>query len=254
MIKLKILFILIASILVSAALFGQKSVKDSSIFIPSLAINYSHHLAFGDIGQTYGNNHAVGTDITFKLVKQLVIGVGFEYYFSENVNNQDSYFANIKTDKGYVIDGNGKYAEIHLYQRGFNIQLFTGYQFDFWSSNPNSGPFIQAGIGLMQYYTQIKNTENTAPQVQGEYLKMYDRLSNGLSLTQFMGYRYMGDKNLANFYIGIELTQAWTKNRRSYNADLLADESLEHFDFLAAIKLGWIIPFYKKAPEQYYYY
>jgi len=254
MIKHRFIFLIFLFFILSFTAKSQKSVSDSAIFIPSLSINYSYHFASGDIGKTYGNNHAVGTDLTFKLKNQLVLGVGFEYYFSEEVKNQDSYFANIKTEKGFLIDGNGKYAEIFLYERGFNVQLFTGYQFNFWSINPNSGPFVQAGIGFMQYKTQIKNTENTAPQVQGEYVKMYDRLSNGLSLTQFVGYRYMGSKNLWNFYIGVELTQGWTKNRRTYNADLLEGESLNHFDFLTAIKLGWIIPFYKKAPEQYYYY
>ena len=254
MINQRFYFLLTAFILFNTAAKSQKSVADSSIFIPSLGITYSYDFASGSIGNTYGNNHAFGTELNFKLKNEFVVGLGFEYYFSENVNNQDLYFANIKTEKGYVIDGNGKYAEIFLYERGFNLQLFAGYQFNLWSKNPNSGPYIQAGIGLMQYQTQIKNTENTAPQVQGEYVKMYDRLSNGLSLTQFIGYRYMGSKNLTNFFIGLELTQGWTKNRRSYNADLPIDESLEHFDFLTAIKIGWIIPFYKKAPEQYYYY
>jgi len=254
MIKHRFFFFLISFLLFSFVAKSQKSVSDSSIFIPSLSIHYSYHLASGDIGKTYGNNHAVGTDFTVKLKNQFVLGLGFEYYFSEDVKNEDSYFANIKTEKGFVIDGNGQYAEMFLYERGFNIQLFTGYQFDFWSKNPNSGPFVQAGVGFMQYRTQIKNTENTAPQVQGEYVKMYDRLSNGLSTTQYFGYRYMGSRNLWNFYIGVELTQGWTKNRRTYNADLPESESLNHFDFLTAIKLGWIIPFYKKTPQDYYYY
>ncbi len=254
MIRHKTFFFIILFSLYSITAKSQKSVSDSSIFIPSISINYSYHFAAGDIGKAYGNNNAVGSDLTFKLVNQFVLGVGFEYYFSENVKNQDSYFSNIKTEKGFVIDGNGHYAEIYLYERGFNVQLFAGYQFNFWANNPNSGPFVQAGVGFMQYRTQIKNKQNTAPQVNGEYTKMYDRLSNGMSLTQFFGYRHMGNRNLGNFYFGIEFTQGFTKNRRTYNADFGVDDNLNHSDFLTAIKFGWIIPFYKKSLQNYYYY
>jgi len=246
-------FSLLLILFSSSIVKSQKSVRDSSITIPSISINYGYHFGFGDIGNTYGNNHAIGSDFTLKLKSQFILGFGGEYYFSENVKNQDSYFTNIKTDNGNIIDNGGLYSEIFLYQRGFNIQVFTGYQFSKWSPNVNSGPFIQVGAGIMQYRTQIHDQNNSAPQVKDEYRKLYDRLSNGFSVTQLLGYRHMGNNNIANFYLGIELTEAWTKNRRSYNADLDPNENLQHFDFLIGLKLGWMIPFYKRAPQEYYY-
>lgn len=254
MIRKFIYILTIAFSCISISSKAQVNHNDSSIFITSLGMHYSYHFAGADLKKTFGNFSAIGTDLTFKLKSQWIFGAGFEYYFSENIKNKDDYFSKIKNSKGYIIDNSGYYAEVFLYQRGYNIQLFGGYQFHKWSPNPNSGPFIQIGAGFMEQWVRIENPMKTAPQVQGEYAKMYDRLFNGFSTTQILGYRYMGKQNLRNFYIGIELTQAWTQNRRTYNADLNEEDLEPQFIFTSALKLGWIIPFYKKAPEQFYYY
>jgi hypothetical protein len=113
---------------------------------------------------------------------------------------------------------------------------------------------VQLGVGFREYWTRIENPDKTAPQVRGDNQKMYDRLRNGLSTSQFIGYRHFGNRNLTNFYIGIELTQAWTQNRRDYNADLLGVKMVTNTDFTTGLKVGWMIPFYRKAPQKYYYY
>lgn len=253
----KLYFLVFAGLLLtfSVSVSAQKSVTDSSIFIPSVAFTYGHHFpGGGNIANTFGNHNTIGADFTFKLRNQLIFGLNFEYIFGENVRNKESYFKEIVTEKGFIIDGDGRYAEVHLYERGINLQAFTGYQFSFWSPNPNSGPFIQLGVGFLQYYVEINNPELTAPQIKDDYKKMYDRLCNGLSTSQLIGYRYMGNRNLANFYAGIEFTQAWTENRRTYNADLTPEDLGEQFDWSVGIKVGWMIPFYKRAPQDFYYF
>ena len=242
-------------ILFSVEIFAQRGIKDSSIFIPSISINYAYQLPVGgNIEYSYGGANAVGGDIMFKLKNSFMLGMGFEYFFSDNINNGEQYFKNIKNSNGYVIDGNGQFAEAYLYFRGYNIQLLTGYQFGFWSPNPNSGPFVQLGIGFMEYKTKIENPGRTANQLIDDYNKMYDRLRNGFSTTQVLGYKLMSKRNLTNFFIGVEFTQAWTDNRRSYNADLDASEMGKKIDLQIGIKVGWVIPFYGRAPKDFYYF
>lgn len=248
------LYFLFGFTLMSIISFAQTNISDSSIFIPSIGIHYGFHIPNGELTNQYGNVSTIGTDATFKLKQQLVFGVGFEYYFSDNVKNTIPYFNDITNSQGYIIDGNGQFAEVFLYQRGFNIQVFTGYQFHFLSPNPNSGPFIQIGVGIMQYWTRIENPLITTYQIKGDYKKMYDRLTNGLSISQFVGYRYLGARNLANFYLGIEFNQGFVKNRRSYNADYAPETKLEYTASMVGFKAGWIIPLYSKAPKKYYYY
>jgi len=252
--KQYLLLFLLISLWTVQPLVAQPALSDSSIFIPSFSIHYSYQLPSGDLAKRFGNNHNVGGDFMMKFKNNIMLGVEISYLFGTDVKNEEQYFQAIRNDHGYVIDGNGQYAEIHLFERGFTTYLLAGYQFNFLSHNLNSGPFIQAGIGFMQHYVRIENKNNTAPQVTGEYAKLYDRLSNGLSTTQTIGYRYMGNRNLLNFYIAFEFSQAWTQSRRSYNADDMMRNTDKNTDLLYGIKLAWIIPLYGRAPKDFYYY
>ena len=236
-------------------LSAQRGIKDSSIFIPAIIFNYSYQMPLsGAIEESYGNNHSVGAEFSFKLKNNLMLGLNFGYMFGEDIKNQDSYFSKIVNSKDFITDGNGEFASVFLYQRGYNFQITAGYQFSFWSPNPNSGIFIQAGAGFMEYKTRIENKGKAAHSVVGEYAKMYDRLRNGFMTSQMVGYRLMSKKNLTNVYGAIELSQAWTDNRRNYNADLTPDQQGKKMDLLISFKVGWIIPFYGRAPKDYYYY
>ncbi len=241
--------------LITFNLSAQKGLKDSSIFIPSVILNYSYQMPLsGAIEESYGNNHSVGAEFSFKLKSNFTLGLNFGFMFSEQIKNSSSYFSDILNSKGYVTDGNGEYTAAFLYQRGYNLQLNAGYQFNFWSPNPNSGFFIQAGAGFMEYKTRIENEGKTANAINGEYSKMYDRLRNGFMTSEMVGYKYMSKKNLTNIYGAIELSQAWTDNRRSYNADLTPEQQGAKLDLMISFKIGWIIPIYGRAPKDYYYY
>jgi len=252
--KIHIIALLLVSLFAVKPVFSQSHAQDSSILIPSISIHYAYQFPGGDLANRFGNNHNVGGAFTLKFKSNIFLGVDFSYLFGTDVKNKDSYFKNIRTDHGYVIDGNGQYAEIHFFERGFQTYVYAGYQFHFLAPNPNSGPFIQAGVGFMQHYVRIENPGNAASQIVGDYVKLYDRLSNGFSTSQTIGYRFMGKRNLANFHIGFELTQAWTQSRRSYNADDMRKNTDTHLDLLYGIKVGWIIPLYGRAPKDYYYY
>lgn len=234
--------------------YAQKAIRDSSITIPFISVHYNYQIAGGDLTNRFGNNNNVGGAFTLKLRSGFILGLEGSYLFGTDVKNKDSYFRHIRNDHGYLIDGNGQYAEIQMHERGLHIFAFTGYQFTFWSPNPNSGPFIHIGAGFLQHYVRIENPENVTPQIIGEYSKLYDRLSNGFSATQMIGYRYMGNHNLANFYLGFEFTQAWTQSRRDYNADDLKRNTNTSLDLFYGIKVGWIIPLYGRAPKDFYYY
>ena len=47
--------------------------------------------------------------------------------------------------------------------------------------------------------------------------KGYDQLHNGISTKLDVSYRYYGDRNNFQFYIGTNLTAAYTQNQRPYS-------------------------------------
>lgn len=75
------------------------------------------------------------------------------------------------------------------------------------------------GVGILQHKIRIEHQDNKIPQLEGDYLKGYDRLSNGLMVHQFVGYFHMSNNRLINFFVGAEAWQGFTKNRRDLNFD-----------------------------------
>ena len=107
--------------------------------------------------------------------------------------------------------------------------------------------------------------ESNAILLKDDYGKGYDRLTGGLNFNQFIGYFYMGNTRVLNFYAGFEFYQAFTKCLRDRNFDqLLYDPATDTYevigkdnsnkiDLFFGIKIGWMIPVYNRAPDNYYY-
>ena len=233
---------------------SAQSVQDTNIRIAMISGHYALHIPGEDMADRFGMSNAIGADFTFKTTGGWLFGLDYSFIFGENITNKDQYFGGIRNSGGYVIDGNGMYAEAFLYERGFNLSLMVGKQFDIWNLNHNSGPFIQLYGGFMQHYVRIENPYKTAPQINDDYAKLYDRLTNGVSFSQFVGYRFMSNSRLLNFYAGFEFTQGFTQGRRSYNADDRSTENPSRLDLLSGFRVGWIIPFYGKSRQNYFYY
>ncbi|MFC1734322.1 hypothetical protein ACFL6I_28800, partial [candidate division KSB1 bacterium] len=147
------------------------------------------------------------------------------------------------------------YTDYYLQERGFYASVKLGYLIPIFNSNPNSGLLVMSGVGLLQHKIRIQDSENNAPQISGDYKKGYDLLSNGLGINEFVGYLNLSKSRLLNFYIGFELNQAWTQNRRDYNFVLMGKDETNRFDLLYGIRIGWIFPIYgmQKGGEYYYY-
>jgi hypothetical protein len=119
--------------------------------------------------------------------------------------------------------------------------------------NRNSGILVSLQPGFLQHRIKINNSDNSAAQVQGSYNKGYDEMANGLALTEFLGYLYLGNKRLLSFYAGFEFTQAFTKFRRAYNFNTMSKDQSQLHDYFYSFRIGWLIPLYKRRPPGYYY-
>lgn len=109
------------------------------------------------------------------------------------------------------------------------------------------------GAGFLEHKIRIDVDKDDVPELSGDYLKGYDRLTNGLALTEFIGYMHCGNNRLINFIFGFELTQAFTQNRRDFNFDQMKKDDNKRLDLLYGIKLGWFFPLYRHAATSYYY-
>src|SRR5512133_1284399 len=170
------------------SLQGQVNIKDSAITTPVIYATYSYQFPGGGLSDLFGSNSSIGGGIFVKTSGNWIVGAEGNYLFGGTVKNQDSMLLMISTPEGYVIDANGMYADVILYERGYSFYGYFGKLIPVLSPNPNSGFTILAGLGYLQNKIRVHNPNNTAPQLYGDYKKGYDKLNGGLALTGSVGY------------------------------------------------------------------
>ncbi|GAB4146253.1 MAG: hypothetical protein Fur0041_20670 [Bacteroidia bacterium] len=190
----------------------------------------------------------------YKTKQNFVYGFSWSYLFGDKIY-ESGVLDSISTSDGFVIDREGKMGDIRKFERGFTLSLTAGKIFSqYLSKNRNSGPIIWGGVGYLQHKIRIYDNGARTPQLSGDYLKGYDRLTSGLMLTEFIGYWYMSNNRYINFYAGFEFMQGFTKSRRSWDYDLMRRDTQNRIDLLSGFRVGWNILLYKRASKQYYFY
>jgi hypothetical protein len=234
-------------------LFCQVNIKDSAIGMSIVSVHYSAQLPGGDLAQRFGWNSNLGISYFYKTKTNYLYGITASYLFGGAPIETD-IMSNIITPQGYIIGSNGEYADVVLYERGLNIMANFGKMFHSKTPNPNSGLYLLGGIGFLQHQVFIEDVGKNVPEIDGNYSKGYDRLTNGPAISQTLGYMYFSNKHLINFYVNVEFTEAITKERRALDFDTMKAENNLRTDILYGISVGWSLPLYKKAPNKFYYY
>ena len=242
----------LAMVLQSFAAHAQFNIKNEAISFPMIGMTAAYQLPGGDMADRFGNNFNIGAVFQWKFKNNWLAGIEGDFLFSDNVKEK-GILNRFMTADGNIIDGQGQYGSVVLAERGLKLEAKAGKIFSFIGPNPNSGLMTTLGIGYMQHKIYIDTPGSPIPYLEGDYRKGYDRLSTGLSLTEFIGYMNFSNSRLINFYIGIEITQAFTRNIREINFDTGLKDDASRFDQLYGLRLGWVFPIYKRMAEKVYY-
>ena len=235
--------------------YSQASVSDSVLSIPMFYVTYAYQFPGGDLAERFGNNSSIGGGFQWKTNKNWIIGSEFLFMFGNNVKVADQIMFNLKTSDGDIISMSGNFTNYAIFERGYYISGRIGKLFPVFSPNQNSGIVVMGSLGYLQHKIRIEVEKNTAPQLKDDYKKGYDRLAGGFAISQFVGYMHIGDSRLLNFFGGIEIYEAFTKAKRDVNFDTRKpDKITNRFDLLIGLKIGWVVPIFKRMPEKYYYY
>lgn len=244
----------VACLLTLPALRAQYAQKDTTVRIYSLAISGGIDIPGADLKDRFGISNTVGGSFIYKSLSNWVVMAEGDYLFGRDVKITDDLFRHVATEDGYIIDEGGIYTDIAVLEAGLTANVSAGKLFPVFGPNTNSGLVVMAGVGYIFHKIRIEQTENSAPQISGDYGKGYDRLSEGFNTSQFIGYHHYGDNNITNFYAGIELHQAWTQPSRPWNFDEMAPPEKNRFDTLFGLKAGWIIPLGKQTDRKVFVY
>ncbi len=247
------LLILALTGLLPKASNAQASITDSTINMFLFQAGYAGQLPAGDLSDRFGFNSNVGVNFLLKDKNNFTYSLEGSFLFGSQVE-EENMLDNLKTERGAIINANGGYATVLLFERGFTLSLNFGKVINKIGPNPNSGILLKGGLGYMQHKIRIEHKNDPIPQLEGDYLKGYDRLSSGLMLKQFIGYQHLSNSRLANFFVGFEFMEGFTKSRRSFNFDTMSKDDSQRLDILMGIRAGWILPIYKRAPSDFYVY
>lgn len=209
-----------------------------------LLLNLTYNIQFpgGDMKDRYGQNNAAGIGLEFLSRKNIIYGLSSDFLFGTKVN--EDVLAPLRNTDGTIIGNNRSLSSIKLTERGWNVNLLLGKLWNINKKQSKSGIRTTIGAGILQHKIRIQqDPQSLVPQAEGEYAKGYDRLTNGLAITEFIGYQLVSNNKRINFIAGFEFVQGFTKNRRDINFDTMMKDDDNKFDTLIGIKLGWTLPF-----------
>jgi hypothetical protein len=230
-----------------------QSFRKDRLTVPTLSANVGFCLPMGDLKDRYNIFGQAGSSFMMKFKNNTLLAAEGLVLFGEGYKGEDPLRL-IVNSNGTLTNQYGQPAEFARGMRGVQITAKAGYIFSRFAHNPNSGFTFTAGAGFFQSKYWIDQRGNNVPQIMGEYVKGYDKMSNGFALTQFVGYTYFHNKNFWNVFVGIEFTEAWTQNRREWDFTLMRKDDRSYREFMTAFKAGWILSFIRREAEDVYYY
>ena len=240
----------IITLLLSVLIMNSSAQEHKQTF---MSCSYNYQVPFGKLSKRFGKNSSVGFSFLKERNNNIFYGLESNYLFGNNVKDTN-IFDNIATSNGSLIDGNGQYANVNLMERGFDVYLIGGYAYHL-KEKDLSGIYLSFGIGFIQHKIFIDTKSQNIPQLEEEYKQGYDKLTNGISTKWEASYKYYSKNGRLQVFGGINLTMAYTKNRRPYifNEMLYTQDEMS-WDNLFGVNIGVIIPVHRRNEEKFHYY
>jgi len=246
-------FLLLVSLFVVVGIFAQEIDKPTGKKGVLIGVNANLIFSGRDLAKRFGAAQSVAPYFGYKTSNNWTIATTGGALYGNNVK-EDSLLKPLETADGTLIGIDGFFTQVNLFERGYFIKAEVGKTFPLNTTNLNSGITFNAGIGFLQHKIKIIDLDRLVPSLFGDYLKGYDRLSNGLLLSQFIGYTYYGESSFINFYAGFEFMQGFTQSRRDYNFNQMRADTDKRLDLMYTIRAGWVIPIFNSIGKSKKYY
>jgi len=252
--------------------YSQEKLRDiKKEVVPTMMFGatYAALLPGLDTRTDFGFSNTIGGSAIYKTDNNWLFTFNGNMIFGNQLKGSrtDILGEGITTVNEEVIGGGGLPTALALFQRGALFQLEVGKLFAF-KPNPNSGFFVQAGLGYLMNRIKIEyqiEAQNDPYCLIDDYQYGYDRMRGGMSFHAETGYMLMSDSKLYNFTVSLEVTYARTKHLRDYDFRVYYNDNGEPYtigyndknkrfnDLYYGIRISWMFPTYQRQPEAYYY-
>lgn len=188
----------------------------------------------------------VGLTSFFKNKKGWLFGLEAGFGFGEDV--KENPFGDLITADGNIIGKDGNYATIGLQERILLLPFVkVGKILPMarlsWMDYQSSGPMLTLGAGFMQHQIFIADPNQTLPQLSGSLERGYDRMANGIALTQSIGYIAMHKSRWFGGFIQADFYQGFTQSRRfDYSTGI--HDTTPRQDLLIGLRAGILLGLY----------
>ncbi len=241
-------------LILSVAAFAQRNVRDSIIGTPWVALHYGGNWTAGDMADRFGYTNHLGAMAGYKTSRNWVYGLDGNFLFGNQIR-VTGLFDSIVDNQGTITDEGGFPGKVVVAERGFNVNLMVGKVFPILSPNANSGIYVHMGAGYLQHRVKVETQDHVIPSIELKYRKGYDRYTTGLNFHQFVGYAFLANQGVVNFYGGFYIQEGLTYNRREVFFDRPSEPvpTDMRLDIMYGFKIGWFIPIYQRKPKDYYF-
>lgn len=221
-----------------------------------LDAHFGYYFPIGYLNTMFRNNFNIGPGLTFKTKNNWTLGIYADYMFGGNLRDPNFFNGTLANDEGIIIDGNGLVSRGGITAEGRYWSVGASFgkiiPLDRWK---NSGLWIKIGAGYFSHKLRLDDFSNQYPQLEGNYVKGYDRRSGGFDLNEFIGYQFVHRNRMLNFFAGLEFHQIWTKPNRNYVFfEGPTAEMDTQFSGLIGFVIGWNIPLYERKTTTTFYY
>ena len=242
-----------ALLVIAGPSYAQQSVQDTTILMVPITASYSYQVPGGHLAERFGNNSNVGLCAYVKLRSNYLIGAEGSFLFGRKVI-ESGLLNGVANSYGQILDQDGQPAQVLLFERGYTLMAVLGKIIPIVGPNPNSGLMLKLNLGYLRHKVRIETQVDEVPQLEGDYLQGYDRLTAGPAFGVAVGYQHFGNKRFVNFYIGFEALYAFTQPLRAVNFDTGRSDTDTRVDQLTGLRAGWTIPIYRRKATGFYVY
>lgn len=257
---MRIFTTMILVLLCTAVTWGQRYNTRNEGPVMMINFSYAFQIPAGDLVDRFGNNFNLGSGLDFMTRNNLIFGLQGNYLFGNEVKTNLVEDMERQLNSGVnVVYGNAFIGEPSAFQfkeRGFYVGGHIGKLFGIGQTNKRSGIRVTIGGGFLQHKIRVQDDPQAAvPVLAQAYKEGWDKLTNGLALTQFVGYQFMARNRRMNFSFGLEFTQGFTKNRRDYDFQTRTEVSQDtRKDNLIGFRINWALPLYFEGEAEEVFY
>ena len=248
------LLLLITIFCYTTSTYGQK-LKENRLEAASKVlakIGMGYDVPMADLADRFGNKLNFHLGIERLSASNWIVSADFTYRFGSDV--REDVLAGFRLPSGQFLATDGQAADAFLRSRGASIRFAIGKVIGLHTKSPQSGIRVDIGGGILSHYIRVQDENQAIDQVFGEYSNVYDRLTRGFAITEYIGYQYLSTDGNLNFNIGFEFNQAFTSGVRSTDFTTNTPAQTGRNDFLSGFKVTWLIPIYSNEKGEKIYY